>query len=277
MSWWRLARAFRRLFAIGVIVTLYTFVFAPLVVVVGASFDGSTRGFLNFPPRDLSLGAFAAIDERLWSTLRLSLTIGAISSFASMVLGTLAALALVRGRLPGREMLAALFRAPLQIPQVVTGIALLQFYYLLGERFGIEAVGSLWGLIVGHTFLGMPFVIGAVTASLQRLNPRLEEAALSLGASRRSAFRRVTLPGIASGVYAGGLYAFIVSFGDVPVSIFLVSGDRTTFPVELFYAMEYDFKPSILAISTLILAGSFVLLWIVQRGAGIDTFTRSGT
>jgi ABC-type spermidine/putrescine transport system permease subunit II len=119
-------------------------------------------------------------------------------------------------------------------------------------------------------------VVGTVGAVLHRFNPRLEEAALSLGATRWSAFRRVTLPIILPGVYAGVLYAFIVSFGDIPVSLFLASPRYTTFPVEIFHSIEFDFSPAVLAISTLIVLISLAILWVVQRIVGLDVLLRAG-
>lgn len=273
---WRVSQLARGVLGAAMVASLYVFLFGPLAVVVGASFDASPNGFMNFPPRTLSLTWYGAIDARLWQTLQVSLLLGAVTAIASMLLGTLAALGLVRGRMPGREFVAALFRAPLQVPHVVTGVGLLQLYYIVADALALGLLGTFHGLALGHVFMATPYVVGSVGASLLRYNPRLDEAAFSLGANRWRAFRRVTLPLIMPGIYAGGLYAFIVSFGDVPVSLFLASPANTTFPVELFYSMEYDFKPSILAISTLILIGSFVVLWLVQRAAGLDALMRSG-
>ncbi|MGE0716800.1 MAG: ABC transporter permease [Alphaproteobacteria bacterium] len=249
----------------------YALLFAPLVVVVGASFDGGEHAFLNFPPQQLSLAWYRKIPPRYFETLWTSLELGLIAALASAVLGIMAALALTRGRLPGAPFLAALFRAPLQVPVIVTGFAFLQLFYLVSAAGGLALAGTFAGLVIAHVFITLPYVIGTTAAILQRTNPSLEEAAISLGATRWSTFRRVTLPGILPGVYAGALYAFIVSFGDVPVSMFLAGTRHTTFPVEMFYGMELNFDPAILAMSTIILVGSFLAIWLVQRFLGLQT------
>lgn len=253
------------------------FLFAPLVVVVGASFDGGENAFINFPPRQLSMSWYWSIPYRYFETLLVSLLLAAASAAAAIVLGVPAALALARSRLPGLELAAALFRAPLQIPFVVIGVAFLQSYYLAASVIGLNLIGSFTGLLLAHVFIAMPYVIGTTTAVLRRFNVRLEEAALILGASRWSAFRKVTLPIVAPGIYVGALYAFIISFSDVPISLFLASPRYTTFPVEVFHSMEFDFNPAILAISTLILGFSVAMLWLVQRAVGIDAMLRTGS
>jgi putative spermidine/putrescine transport system permease protein len=133
------------------------------------------------------------------------------------------------------------------------------------------------GLYIGHLFVATPYVVGTVTAILQRFDTRLEEAAFSLGANRWSAFWRVTLPVIKPGVYAGGLYSFMVSFGDVPISIFLTSPGFVTYPVELFYVIENDFDPSILASASLVIFFCLLVLLGMQKLVGLDTLLRSGS
>ena len=252
------------------VVAVYGFLFAPLVVVVGASFDGGPHAFLNFPPHDLSLAWYWQIPERYFTALAVSLALGIVTALASASLGVLAALALVRSRWRAKAAIAALFRAPLQLPLIVTGFAFLQLYYLVGGWTGVYLMGTFAGLGVAHVFITLPYVFGTTVAVLQGFNASLEEAALSLGASRWRAFRRVTLPLILPGAFAGALYAFIVSFGDVPVSMFLAGTRYVTFPVEMFFGLELDFDPSILAMSTLILVGSFAVIWVFQRAVGLD-------
>ncbi|MGE0724041.1 MAG: ABC transporter permease [Alphaproteobacteria bacterium] len=272
----RLAKAMRRGATIVFVALFYGFLFAPLVVVVGASFDGGAHAFLNFPPRDLSLAWYAKIPARYWETLWTSIQLGLVAAAVSAVLGVMAGLAIVRGRFPGRAFAAALFRAPLQIPVIVTGFAFLQLFYLVSGATGIQLTGTFAGLALAHAFITMPYVVGTTVAILHRINPSLEEAAISLGATRWRAFWRVTLPAILPGVYAGALYAFIVSFGDVPVSMFLAGTRWTTFPVEMFYGMELNFDPAILAISTIILLGSFAAIWLIQRFLGLNVLLGTG-
>jgi putative spermidine/putrescine transport system permease protein len=266
----------RRAGVIALVVAVYACLWAPLVVVVGASFDGGSHAYLNFPPHDISLAWYWKIPPRYFETLWVSLELGVVAAVASTGLGVLAAMAFVRGRLPGRSAIAAVFRAPLQVPLIVTGFAFLQLYYVVAAWTGLYLMGTFVGLAIAHSFIALPYVFGTTVAVLEGFDDRLEEAALSLGATRWRTFRRVTLPLILPGAYAGSLYAFIVSFGDVPVSMFLAGTRYTTFPVELFYGIELDFDPAILALSTLTLAGSFAIIWLFQRAVGLDKLVGSG-
>ncbi len=270
-----LARA-RGVASVAWIAAAFVFLFAPLVVVVGASFDGGNRTFLNFPPQEFSTRWYFQIAPDLFQSLALAIGLGLTTAFLACILGVPAALGLVRAEFRGKAIVAALFRAPLQIPAVVIGVSFLKLYYLIGDVFGLRLVGTLPGLLIAHLFLATPYVIGSVVAVLQRFNLRLEEAALSLGASRMRTFRRVTLPLIMPGVYAGAMYAFLVSFGDVPVSLFLGGPGMQPFAAKIFNLMEYDFDPSLLAISTYIIVGSFAAIYFLQRAIGLDQLTRSG-
>lgn len=272
----RLSLSARGVAAAFVVVVLYAFLLAPLAVVALSSLDGGKHAFFNFPPRQLSLAWYGSIPRRYWETLWTSFLLAMVAAAIGCLLGIPAALGLARTRMFGKEVIAALFRAPLQVPFVVTGVAFLQVYYLISDLIGLNLTGTFLGLALAHTFLATPYVVGTVGAVLQRFNPRWEEAALSLGASRWATFRRVTLPLIMPGVFAGALYAFIVSFSDIPVALFLVSERYTTFPLEIFHAIEFDFNPAMLSISTLIIFFSLGVLLVIQRILGLDVLLRAG-
>lgn len=255
----------------------YLFVLAPMIVVAGASLHGRTLyAGVTFPPTDISLHWYANIPAAQLKALGLSLLLGAIAAGGAVLLGVPAALGLARSTVPGLPLIAALFRAPLQIPSVVTGIAFLQLYYLVLATFGIALPGSLAGLAIAHIFMGLPFVIGSVTAVLHRFDRKLEEAAAIHGATPWRVLRRVTLPVLMPGVYAGALYAFMVSFADVPVSIFLTAPGYQTYPVEIFYALENDFSPALLASATLVIVFCLFALLAAQKLIGLDQLLRSG-
>jgi putative spermidine/putrescine transport system permease protein len=256
------------------------YLLAPLVVVVGASFSGPEAGglfisYVEFPPRHLTLDWYRAISAETYESLVLSILLAAGAAVCACILGVPAALGLVRGDFRGKPVVHALFRAPLQIPAVVTGIAFLQMYYVVGDATGLGLQGSFAGLLLAHVFLATPFMIGSVVAVLARFNTRLEEAALTLGASRLSAFRRVTLPTIMPGVATGAVYAFLVSFVDVPVSLFLSRPGLVPYPVVLFDAMQQEFSPSILASATLVILLSMLILLAVHRLVGLDALLKS--
>jgi putative spermidine/putrescine transport system permease protein len=269
----------RTLVTIAYFVVVFTVLLAPLVVVIGGSFSAPPNervvmSYVEFPPKRLTLEWYARIPHAQLRALGFSFVLGLCVSFAACLLGIPAALGLVRGRFRGKSIASAIVRAPLQIPHVVLGIAFLQFFYAVGDLGGAYVQGTTAGLFIGHLFMATPFVVGSVMAVLQRMNPRLEEAACVLGASPWRTFRRVTLPLIAPGVFTGALYAFIVSFVDVPVALFLASPDATTFPVELFNAMEQDFNPSSLASASLAAAFAIMLVFVAQRAVGLDSLLK---
>ncbi|MGQ0664392.1 MAG: ABC transporter permease [Pseudomonadota bacterium] len=265
----------RRAAAVVWLVLIYVFLLSPLVVIVGASFNGGERTYVNFPPTDVSIKWYGRIEATQVHSLGLSLALALTAAGLGCLVGVPAAIGVVRANFPGKAVVSAMFRAPLQIPTVVIGVSFLQLYYLVGDFTGLYAIGNFYGLLIAHTFMATPYVVGAVGAILQRFNQRLEEAAFSLGASPWSTFRRVTLPLITPGVYAGALYAFMISFADLPVSMFLSGPDYKTFPVQLFHAMEYDFSPSFLALSTLIILFSLAALVSIQKVVGLNALLRS--
>ena len=270
----------------GWAVVIYVFLLAPLIVIAGASFSGldpvakaaapnPTLGYVRFPPQHLTLDWYIGIPASQLKALAVSLALASAAALGATIIGVPAALGLVRSNFPGKQIVVALFRAPLQIPSIVVGIAFLRFYYAVGSALGIQLGASFTGLLIAHVFLTTPYVIGAVTAILMRFNTRLEEAALSLGASRWSTFRRVTLPVIMPGAYAGILYAFLVSFADVPVSLFLAGPGLATYPVEIFFSSESDFSPTILASATVVMVFSLALLLFMQRMFGLEALLRT--
>lgn len=272
----------RRLITIAYFIVVFTVLLAPLVVVIGGSFsappnENVVMSYVQFPPKRLTLEWYERIPRTQLHALGVSFLLALAVSAAAGAIGVPAAFGLVRGRFAGKAAVAATMRAPLQVPHVVTGMAFLQLYYVVGDRGGAYLQGTPAGLFLAHLFLATPFVVGSVGAVLQRFNPRLEEAASILGASRWRTFRRVTLPVIMPGVFTGLLYAFIVSFVDVPVAIFLASPQAMTFPVELFHSMEQDFTPSSLASASLAAAFAIVLVYGAQRFLGLDALLHSRT
>jgi putative spermidine/putrescine transport system permease protein len=269
-----------KLITIAYFIVVFTVLLAPLVVVIGGSFsappnENVVMSYVQFPPKRLTLEWYERIPATQLHALGTSFLLALAVSAAAGVIGVPAALGLVRGRFAGKAAVSATLRAPLQVPHVVTGMAFLQLYYVVGDRWGGYLQGTAGGLFLAHLFMATPFVVGSVGAVLQRFNPRLEEAAAVLGASRWRTFRRVTLPVIMPGVFTGLLYAFIVSFVDVPVAIFLASPQAMTFPVELFHAMEQDFTPSSLASASLAAAFAIALVYGAQRLLGLDALLHS--
>lgn len=260
----------RRLVAKLMLVLVLLFLLMPFVVVLGSSFDTAAEFHINFPPRGFTLQNYLAIPPSYVHAAGVSLMVGLSTALLSTAIGLCAALGLVRSRVPGRELLQSFFRLPVQIPFVVTGAVFLQFYFQLAAWTGMNVLIGPLGLIVAHVFVSIPYSVGAIAAVLLRFDVSLEEAAESLGASGWTTFWHVTFPVIRPGVMAGLFYAFIVSFGDVPVALFLVTGQWTTLPVQIFQDMQFDFKPSMLAVSSLVAALSLIAILSVQKLGGFE-------
>ncbi len=260
----------------AILACVYLFLLAPIAYVALASFDYGQRAYVVFPPEQLSLESYRQIPARYYSALWLSVQLALACSAIACLIGVPAAVGLVRSSIPGKSVLLALMRMPLQIPGVVSGLAFLQAYYAIGDLTGWYATGTFAGLLVAHVFAATPYVIGTLVAVLQRFDTNLEEAALSLGATRIATFRQVTLPILKPGLFTGALYAFMVSFAEVPISVFLAGPRQMTFPVEIFNAMQFDFEPTILAVSTLVTALSLAVVVLVQRIVGLDVFVKTG-
>lgn len=246
--------------------TVVGFLQLPVIVVVLAAF--STTSYLTIPPQGLTLAWFGKVlsDPTWLSAIRMSLILASGSTLISLVLGVAAAYALFRKVLPGSEAITSFLMAPLVMPAVVVGVALLQFYSMTGLR------GSLVGLLLAHVVITVPYVVRSALASLSGLDLAVEEAARVLGASGFEAFRLVTLPLIAPGLVAGALFSFITSLDNVPVTIFLISASQTTLPVLIFSSVEMGVDPSVAAVSTLLILVTGVVLLLAERRFGFHRF-----
>jgi putative spermidine/putrescine transport system permease protein len=269
-------RTRRALFSIFVLAVAYVTLLAPIAFVMLSSFDYGQRAYVVFPPEQFTLESYWRIPMRYWEALWLSLRVAFVCMIVACAIGIPAAIGIVRSNLPGKGALLALFRAPMQIPAVVSGVAFLHLYYLVGPATGLPLAGSFLGLVTAHIFAATPYVVGTLVSVLQRFDTNLEEASLSLGASRTATFAQVTLPMLKPGIFAGALYAFMISFSEVPISVFLSGSKLVTFPVEVFNSMLFDFEPTILAISSIVTVLSLTLVWLVQWAVGLDKFVNVG-
>ena len=181
------------------------------------------------------------------------------TTILATVTGTAAALALFRYEFPGKRLLQALLFPPIAIPWLIIGTAMLIFFFWVGIGRGTPAV------ILGHVALALPYVVVVVSARLKTFDITLEEAARSLGASSWQVTRNVTLPWIASGVVAGALFAFAVSFDQFVVSYFLAEPGDATLPVMIYTSIRKGFTPEINAISTIIISISMTVMLLASR------------
>jgi putative spermidine/putrescine transport system permease protein len=218
----------------------FVYMLLPILIVVLA---GLTAGeFLTFPPKGLSLRWVIAFlqSEKYLSAFFFSFRLALMTMIVSTVLGTAAALFLSRTNIVGRSAMRAFFLSPVVLPGVVIGFALFAFYV----STGIGIARTIWGLWIGHILYSTPYVIGTVGAALAAYDVSLEEAARSLGASPWRAFRKVTLPNISQGIQAGSIFAFIVSFGQFEVSLFLSAPNSEPLPIAMYNSLRYKFDPS---------------------------------
>ncbi len=230
------------------------FLMLPTLIIVPMSL--SPENVLHFPPPGLSLRWYRAFftDPDWVAATLFSVQIAVLTTVASVAVGTAAAMALVRGRLPGRSVIEALLLSPLIVPHIVVAIAV----YLQFAPLGLT--GTVPGFVLIHTALAVPYVVLVVSAGLQRLPPSLELAGLNLGASRLTCFRRITLPLILPAVLAGGVFAFLASFDETIVSFFISGTEHKTVTRKMFEDIEFNLSPVIAAASTVFIAVTLLLM-----------------
>lgn len=225
---------------------IYLFLAAPIIIVVGASFNAGN--FLTFPPQGLSLRWYVVFfhNDVFMRAIRTSLWVAAVTTCVSLVVGTMAALFYVQHAGRWKETVRVAMLAPLLLPEVLTAIALLFFVYAIGI-----GTRSMFGMVVGHVLMTLPFVFINVAASLESFDPDWDMAARSLGAGRWTRFRRIMLPLIKPGVIGGALFAFIISFDMFTISFLLKGIGTSTLPIQLFDYLRTNFTPEAAAVSTL--------------------------
>ncbi len=248
--------------ALGGLTVFY--LLAPTLVIIPMSFTESS--ILSFPPDGFSLRWYDQMLTRSeWSTgLRNSALVAVLTAIIATFLGTLAALGMTRGRFPGRSLLNALTLSPLIVPVVIIAIGMFSLFV----QWRIS--GTIVGLVAAHTALALPFVVVNVATSLRTMDRNLELAAANLGATPARSFLRITLPIIFPGVLAGAIFAFITSWDEIVVAIFLTSARFRTLPVEMWEQVRQVVDPTVAAVSTTLLVVTtalLLLLLVVRRQA----------
>ncbi|AGT08815.1 ABC transporter permease [Paracoccus aminophilus] len=250
---------------LALVTLIYIFLMAPILLVVVLSFSGGE--FLAFPPEGFSLRWFGELfsNARFLSATLHSLQLAAVSAVVNGVIGTLAAIYVVRYA-PARltNPLRLLMSAPLLVPEILTAIALLFFFFELG-------IGNNYSIAIqtGHIIVTFPYVFLNVCSALFNFDRSQEEAARSLGAGGRMTFRRVTLPAIKPGVITGCLFAFVISFDIFNISLLLKPVGMNTLPLELFDYLRFNFDPTAAAVATLSILVTFVAVLIVDLTVGL--------
>jgi len=247
-----------------VVGTIVMYLLAPTLVVVLYSVYPSA--YMSFPPHSITLKWYRhalAQNELFLNPLGTSLLLGLTSAAIAMVIGTLAALGLIRAPLRHRSIWQGAFLAPILIPTLIVGFGLMLVFLRL------HLLGTWWGLVAGHVTIIVAYVTQSVSASLAGLDPSVEEAAKTLGSGPVRAFFRVTLPQIAPGIAAGAVFAFIMSFDELALTLLLATPQTTTLPVAIYSYVQFDSGPTVAAIATILLVITLGLLLLLQRVGGL--------
>ena len=233
------------------------FLIIPNFIVVPISFSSSS--LLHFPPQGFSLRWY----ERYWelpgwiSATVNSLVVGVLAAMSATLIGSLTAYGLVRGEFLGKGFIEALLILPIIIPSLVTAIALFNI------MASLKLVGTLLGFVIGHTVIALPFAITIMSNALRGIDPALEQAARSLGASRLTAIRRVMLPVALPALVSSMLFAFLISFDELLVALFISTPTVATLPKKLWEGIRFDMEPTLAAVSTLLVGFSLLVLALI--------------
>ena len=230
-----------------VVVAIGAFLLLPTLIILPISFSAASDTL--FPPMAFSLKWYRSVlsDPDWQSAAITSFQVACLTVICAVVLGTAAALALFRGRFAGRALARALLLSPLVTPVVVLAIGI----FMVFSRWHL--VGTLTGLVAADTILAIPFVVALVTATLQTLNPNLELASAGLGAGPWRTFWRVVLPLILPGVVAGAIVAFITSWDEVVIAIFLTTPSLRTLPVLIWSGVRAELSPAVAAVGSILI------------------------
>ncbi|MDX1342529.1 MAG: ABC transporter permease [Reinekea sp.] len=244
---------------------IFFFLIAPIVIIIPLSFNAQdfftfTKEMLAFDPAGYSLKHYRDFftNSDWTSAIYNSVRIAPMATILSVGLGTLAAIGLSQPHVPFKRLITAILISPMIVPLVISAAGMYFFF----SRIGLQ--GTYWGVVLAHAVLGIPFVIITVTATLVGFDKSLTRAAANLGANPIVTFWRVQMPLILPGVISGGLFAFITSFDEVVVVLFVGSSAQKTLPWQMFTGLREQISPTILAVATVLVVLSILLLTVVE-------------
>ncbi len=243
-----------------------TFLIGPFLIVI---FAGMSAGeSLAFPPQGLSLKWYAKVFtvESFRASFALSMFLAIFGTLAALLIGIPAAYALNRYDLPGAETIRTIVAAPIIVPGIIVGLALLRYFVVPLN------VTITMALFVTHTALVLPYAVRVVSSSLNNLRADIEEAAVILGCTRHQAFMKVVLPNIRGGILAAFILGFVTSFNEVPASLFLSGPGVRTIPIDMLSYMEITFDPSVAALSALLAFMSVAIVFMAERLLGFSRY-----
>ncbi len=246
-------------FLIFMVGLVYFFIFAPLVLIALTSF--TTESYIAFPPVGFTLDWYSKVfaNKTFISSFKLSFTISLAATSIALLVGVPGAYALSRNSFRGKKFIKDLFFSPNLVPQVVLGFALFTFI-IVRLRLNVQAA-----LLLGLAISVVTYAFRIVGASIESLAYASEEAAMSLGANRLTVFFRIVLPNISSGIVSAFLLAFINAFNNVPLTIFLSGPGVVTLPVAMMSYIEYNYDPTVSALSVLLMLMSLVIMLVSEK------------
>ncbi len=245
------------------VTVVYLFLLAPIIAVVLISFNGSAKLSIDLGSPSLQWYASMLMNEGFIEGAKVSFITASIVALVVLCFGVPVALAIARYDFRGRSFVSGLFLSPLLVPTVVLGLGLLLVFQ------PIALTGTYAGIIIAHFGITVPYVIRTTLMSLTTSDVSCEEAAKVHGANSWETFRRVTLPIISPGLIAGAVMAFIISFDEAVISLFVAGAGRTTLPVEMFRYLQYRSDPGVAALSVILIAISVVIVIVVERAVGL--------
>jgi len=245
------------------IITIMAFLLAPVILVFPISF--SADAYVAWPPSAWSTRWYGELfrNEEMVQAFKNSMVLALIVTSLTLLIATPAAVALTRSVFPGREALISFFTAPLLLPSIVLGLAILIIFV------GYGLVGSWPGVMIGHLVITLPYALRVLITGLSTLPANVEDAAGTLGANPFVVFRRVTLPLIVPALIASAALAFIVSFDEVVISLFIAGTQLKLLPVSLYHYVESRADPLVAAISALMVLGTLAIVLVVERAVGL--------
>ena len=244
---------------------VYAVMLCPLLFVMWLSFFKDA--ILYFPPSGYTFQWYqnAWENQAFINGFVFSMQVALVSALVGVCLGVLAALGIIRYKFQGNKFVNTLLLSPLLMPGIVTGIAIYLFYLRTENFLDRDIVGTIGGLVLAHICLTIPWTVRLVSASMQGLDPSIEEAARNLGANGRVAFLRITLPMLRPAIVAAALFSFIVSFENLEVSLSLVGPGNTTLPIAIMQYLEFNLDPTIAAVSTVQILLLGVIMLVTDR------------
>lgn len=253
----------------AVAVATLVFLCLPILIVVPMSFSSAQS--LQFPPPGLSLRWYESFfGNEVWLQAgRNSLILAALASTAALVLGTLAAYGLVRGTFPLKSALEANFMAPMIVPSIITAVALFIVFAQL------RILGTFFGLVLAHTLLVMPYTVLIMQVAIRSLDVRIEQVAATLGAGRMRILAQIVLPNLVPSAAAAWIFAFVISFDEVVVTLFL-SGTHLTIPKRMFNELIMQINPTITAVATVLIAFNVAALLLLLALSGRGRLAQRG-